>query len=331
MPATVDRPPRRPFAQHPHCGAYEGASPDVVDFVSRWGRSSVSPFHGEPGRTIVDLGGHGVAGYAPIRRWAVLPTDVISRPENEREALDALIGHLQAVRRRPVFTAVTSPEPYRRLGYYTLRIADDPGVDLAEFSLDGPRMSSLRHSINSARRSGLRVVPWSNALEPEVTRVSEDWLRTKRGGEMGFTLGRFDLVDPESVDCRAAVDSRGNVVGFTTWRRYQNGRGRVLDIMRRSRGAPNPTMDLLIGESLLEFAAAGVRHASLGPVPLSHGPLGERVYPTVSLRRYKEKFAPTWQPLWLVSPSRLLLPAALRAIAHAYCPDGMVNAVRRNA
>ena len=331
MPATVDRPSRHPFAEYPQSGAYEDAPLDVVDFVARWGSSAVSPFHCEPGRTIVDLDGQGVAGYAPIRRWAVLPTDVVSPPENERGALDALMGHLQSVRRRPVFTAVTSPDAYRRLGYYALRVADDPGVDLAEFSLDGPRMSSLRHSISSARRSGLRIVPWSTTLEAEITRVSEDWLRTKRGGEMGFTLGRFDLVDPESVDCRAAIDRCGNVVGFTTWRSYQNGRGRVLDLMRRSRDAPNPTMDLLIGESLLEFAAAGVRHASLGPVPLSHGPLGERVYPTVSLRRYKEKFAPTWQPLWFVSPSRLLLPSALRAVAHAFCPDGILNAVRQNA
>jgi len=331
MPATVDRPPRRPFAEDPQCRAHESASLDVVDFVARWGRSSVSPFHCEPGRTMVDLGDHGVAGYAPIRRWAVLPTDVVSPPENECGALDALIGHLRAARRRPVFTAVTSPDAYRRLGNYAVRVADDPGVDLPAFSLEGPRMASLRHSISSARRSGLRIVPWSNALDPEITRVSEDWLLTKRGGEMGFTLGRFDLVDPESVDCRVAIDRHGNVVGFTTWRSYQNGHGRVLDMMRRSLGAPNPTMDLLICESLLEFAAAGVRHASLGPVPLSHGPLGERVYPTVSLRRYKEKFAPTWRPLWLVAPSRLLLPAALRAVAHAFCPDGILNAVRRNA
>ena len=55
MPATVDRPPRRPFAQDPHYDVHEGASSDVVDFVARWGRSSVSPFHCEPGRTMVDL------------------------------------------------------------------------------------------------------------------------------------------------------------------------------------------------------------------------------------------------------------------------------------
>ena len=53
MPATVDRPSTRPFAEYPQSGAYEDAPLDVVDFVARWGSSAVSPFHCEPGRTLV--------------------------------------------------------------------------------------------------------------------------------------------------------------------------------------------------------------------------------------------------------------------------------------
>lgn len=91
-------------------------------------------------------------------------------------------------------------------------MADNPTIDLADFSLDGRRMSSVRHSVAAARRSGLRVVPWTPALDAGITSVSEEWLRTKRGGEMGFTLGRVDRFDPTSVDCRAAIDGNGNVV-----------------------------------------------------------------------------------------------------------------------
>ena len=330
MVTTVDFLSERESVREVVPDTTEAASRELVDFVARWGSSSVSPFHSEAGLTMVDLGARGVAGYARIRKWAALPTDVVSIPGQQDEALARLIEHLKQVGRRPVFTAVTSREAYERAGFYTHRIADDPTIDLADFSLEGRRMSSVRHSVASARRTGLRVVPWTQALDAAITRVSEDWLRTKRGGEMGFTLGRLDHFDPASVECRAAIDGDDNVVGFTTWRSYRNGHARVLDMMRRTIDAPNPTMDLLVADSLLAFRAAGVRQVSLGSVPISHGPLGERVYPTVSLRRYKEKFAPTWQPLWLVAPSRVLFPAALRAVAHAFCPDGILSAVRRN-
>jgi phosphatidylglycerol lysyltransferase len=101
--------------------------------------------------------------------------------------------------------------------------------------------------------------------------------------------------------------------------------------MRRLPDAPNPTMDLLIAESLAEFAAAGVEMASLGSVPLSHGRVAERVYPTRSLRRFKDKFAPQWKPEYLATSSRFAAPAAMLAVVRAYSRRGLLTALRRNA
>jgi len=100
--------------------------------------------------------------------------------------------------------------------------------------------------------------------------------------------------------------------------------------MRRLPDAPNPTIDLLIADSLGEFAAHGVEVASLGCVPSSRGPLAERLYPTISLHRYKAKFDPRWEQRHLVVPSRHALPGALLALARSYVPGGMVRAIRRN-
>jgi phosphatidylglycerol lysyltransferase len=147
---------------------------------------------------------------------------------------------------------------------------------------------------------------------------------------MGFTLGRFDSVSACPDDCRVAVDGDGRVVAFVTWHRFNDNRARVLDLMRRLPDAPNPAIDLLIGESLTRFAAAGVEQASLGSVPMSHGRLAERVYPTRSLRRFKDKFAPDWQPRYLAAPSRAHAPAALVAVARAYSSGGLCRALRRN-
>ena len=303
---------------------------EVDETVRRWGRSPVSPFHTEPGRTVLRLAGGGVAGYEPVGRWAVFPTGIVAPPGLESDALDSLMDQVRSAGRRPVFAALRDPIPYETRGLHATRIADDAQIDLSTFSVAGKRMASLRHSITSARRAGLTIVPVSEALGRGVAAVSDEWLSTKRGGEMGFTLGRFDPNATRAVECRVAITDAGEVAGFVTWRTYDDGHARVLDIMRRSADAPNPTMDLLIGESLLEFAAAGVERASLGAVPISHGSVSERVYPTVSLRRYKEKFAPTWEPLWLVAPSPLRTPGALMAVASAYCPGGIRQALRRN-
>jgi phosphatidylglycerol lysyltransferase len=224
---------------------------------------------------------------------------------------------------QPVFTAVSDAGPYRQRGLWSAPVADDPVIDLAGFGLGGGRMASVRHSVASARRAGLRVVPWAPALTDGAAAVSAKWLATKRGGELGFTLGRFDPAALTGMDTRVALDCSGRVVGLVTWHAYGDGTGRVLDLMRRAPDAPNPTMDLLIAESLIEFAAAGVTVASLGSVLRSYGALAERVYPTVSLRRYKDKFSPRWRARHLVVPSRARLPVALTAVARAYCPEGL--------
>lgn len=304
---------------------------EVRDVVARWGRSPVSPFLGEPGHRLLRLAGGAAAGFRPIGRWAVFPTEAAAPPGLEGAALDSLLAWVAAHRLRPVFAAVADPEPFEARGLCARPVADDARLDLGTFTLAGSRMASLRHSVTSARRAGLETVPYSAAVADGVERVSAEWLAQKRGGELGFTLGHFTPDAVAGTECRVALDAGGAVVGFVTWRTYDDGRGRVLDIMRRSVEAPNPTMDLLIGESLQAFAASGIAMASLGAVPHSHGAMGERVYPSQSLRRYKEKFGPAWVPLSLIVPSRARLPGALRAVARAYCPGGLTRAIRRNA
>ena len=302
----------------------------LLRLVDRHGRSSVSPFLAEPGNVVVALP-DAVATYTRVRRFAVFATGPATRVGTESDALDGVLAHVAAAGLRPVFAAVPDPEPYLDRGLLAIEIADDALVALPGFTLAGKRRASIRHSVATARRAGLRVVRYTEDRFGELAQVSDEWLRSKRGGELGFTLGRFSAEHLAKVECHMALDPDGRVVGFVTWRRFDDGRGRVLDLMRRAADAPNPTMDLLVAESLLEYSAAGVAVASLGSVPRSRGAVGERIYATASLRRYKDKFGPVWMPMWLVAPSPRRLPGALRAITRAYCPDGMVRALRRNA
>jgi phosphatidylglycerol lysyltransferase len=284
---------------------------------------------GEDAQTLL-LSGGGVAGFVRRGRWAIVATEPATPPGTETTALEELLAQLRSERLHPIFAAVSDPTPFEALGFHCHPVADDPIIDLRGFSLAGKRRSSVRHSVTSARRAGLVVQRFRSEHTAGCADVSAAWLSKKRGGEMGFTLGRFDPLAMTRTDCRVAIDADGRVVGFVTWHSFNAGRARVLDLMRRSPDAPNPTMDLLIGASLAEFAEREIEVASLGSVPLSHGRLAEHVYPTRSLWRYKDKFAPQWQPRYLAVQSRSALPIALLAVGRAYSSCGLLGALRRN-
>ncbi len=297
--------------------------------VAHWGRSSASPFLVGSDRTVIRIGA-GAAGWLRQGRWAVLATDVAAPAEAAEATLDELLEVLAGERLRPVFACVADPEPYRRRGMHAVPVAEDAMVDLGSFSLVGSHRAKVRHSLNAARRAGLVVVPFTEELAEGAASVSAAWLATKRGGEMGFTLGRFDAEELRRLDCRVAVNTEGRVMGFVTWLRYDGGRARVLDLMRRAPDAPYATMDALIAESLLGFASAGLERASLACVPVSRGRLAETIYPTASLRHYKDKFAPAWERRWLVVPRRHQLVGGFLAVTRSYCDEGLVRGLRRN-
>jgi len=302
---------------------------DQRDTAPGHAATPLSAFVGDDGQELVRLH-DGIAGYVRAGRWAVMPSEPLGVASTVPAAVEELLDRLGSMRLQPVVVATEQPELWTRHGMYPTRVADDARIDLPSFTLAGKRMAKVRHAVTSADRSGLRVEPYRPEMAPGVAAVSSAWLGTKRGGELRLTLGCLDLDRLDPSTCRVALDPADRVVGFVTWRSYGQS-GRVLDLMRRAPDAPNPTMDALVAQSLLTFRDDGIVEASLNAVPLSHGPLGERIYPTASLRSYKEKFAPRWVPQWMVVPSRTRSLLALVAVVRAYSPGGITQVLRRNA
>ena len=312
--------------------------PDRTRFARlacRHGRTGVAPFIANADvRSVELLGGAAASGYARVRRWAVTPGDVVAAPEARDRALDEYLEILAASRLRPAFLAVADVEPLRARGFDTTEVAAEALIDLPKFTLAGSARANLRHSTTSGRRAGLTVLPYAPWQDEQIRDISREWLRTKRGGEMGFTLSRHDDIAAQlttgETELWAAVDEQGVVQAWCTWRHYLDGQGRVIDVMRRRVGAPNPAMDMLLATVLENYRDAGLRQASLASVPCDHGDLAERVYPSRSLRAYKQKFAPRWEPRWLAIPSARQRLLALAAVGAAYCPGGLRRAIFRN-
>ena len=241
-------------------------------------------------------------------------------------------------------------------GWGAVEVALQTVLPLAALSFTGRQFQHIRTSINRARKEGIHT-EWVNYAEApsgirqQIDDISKEWVADKKLPELGFTLGGIsELRDPE-VRCLVARDVDGTLHGVTSWLpSYSDGRiiGWTLDLMRRRpNGFPN-SMELLIATAALTLRDEGYSYISLSGAPLAgslqdsnFAPhttavarvldwLGSRLEPVYgfrSLLAFKSKFAPHYEPLYLVYNDAAALPSIANAIATAYL--GEISGLRR--
>jgi len=236
----------------------------------------------------------------------------------------------------PVFyqVGVESLPLYLDAGFSLSKLGEEAHVDLSTFGLEGPKRADLRQTHRRAQREGLSfsvlTVDEVRARMNELRAVSDDWLAAKAIAEKGFSLGRFDPRYLGNFPC-AAVWLGGRIVAFANlWTTVSHGEVSV-DLMRHANTESRNLMDYLFIEAMLWGRQQGYRWFNLGMAPLSgmqdreFAPVwnrmaaflyrhGEHFYNFNGLRRYKDKFAPVWQPRYLACPGGLALPRVLMEV-----------------
>ncbi|MBK0422182.1 DUF2156 domain-containing protein [Leucobacter sp. CSA2] len=254
-----------------------------------------------------------------------------------------------------VFSATQAASDARPDGWRSVVVAEDTIVDLPELKFQGKSWGDVRTAINRAAREGIefkliRLVeaPWS--VLAQVRAISEQWSGDKGLPEMRFTLGTVaEALDPE-VWIGIAVDAEGSLHGVTSWLPAYgpadaDGSARIvgwtLDLMRRRDGGFGPVMEFLIASSAKQFAEEGYQFVSLSGAPLvrpadaSTGPveqvleqigaLIEPLYGFKSLHRFKQKFSPRAESLFLLYRDEGDLPRIGIALTRAYLPDATLR------
>ena len=229
-------------------------------------------------------------------------------------------------------------------------VADDTIVDLPDLQFTGKAWAAVRTSINRASReevafrmTRLRDETWG--VQQQLRAISEMWVGDKGLPEMGFTLGTLDeAMDPE-VRVALAVSANGDVDGFLSWLPVYGGDGAVhgwtLDLMRRRDGGFGPVMEFLIGSSAKFFSDEGAQVLSLSGAPLAHdyppdaGAIAslsdwlanmlEPVYGFGSLHRFKEKFHPRYETMYLLFRDESDLTRIGAALTRAFLPDATLR------
>ena len=272
------------------------------------------------------------------RRWIAMG-GLVGAPQEAAELVSAFVRHARFAGCAPVFYAVGAHvaamlEPF---GFACAKVGETAVVDLADYSLAGTAKQKLRTARNKAARDGCAFMvstpPHPDGLLDACRRVSDFWLAERRGAEKAFSLGRFDaawLADqPIGV-----VRRGGDVIAFANlWTTAD--RSRVLvDMMRAAPDAPRAVIEFLLVEAFGWAREAGYSVFDLGMAPLAGvgtgaegdasllGRIGafvyangEGVYGFQGLRRFKDKFQPRWEPVYIATRGRTAATSALIDVA----------------
>ncbi len=273
-------------------------------------------------------------------------------PAQERDA--AIAGFVSDAERAGLvpcfFSAGEATRQAMPRGWRSLVVADDTVVDLPGLEFTGKKWAAVRTAVNRAAReevsfrmSRLADEPWG--VRQQLRAISEMWVGDKGLPEMGFTLGTLDEAEDPEVRLALAVSAAGDVEGFLSWLPIHGGEGRVrgwtLDLMRRRDGGFAPVMEFLIGSSAKHFADEGAEVVSLSGAPLTHeypadaGPIAdvteklagllEPVYGFGSLHRFKEKFHPRYETMYLLYRDESDLTRIAAALTRAFLPDATLR------
>jgi phosphatidylglycerol lysyltransferase len=224
---------------------------------------------------------------------------------------------------------------YLEQGLTLLKLGEEARVSLPSFTLEGGSRASLRRWRNAVERAGCSVeilpVGASDALLPDIERISNDWLAARNTREKRFSLGSFS---PEYLRHFpiALVRQEGRPVAFATLWTTGTRAELMVDLMRYVSDAPPNVMTYLFIHIMLWGREHGYQWFNFGMAPLAGlqpralAPLwtrlgafvfrhGEDFYNFRGLREYKDRFDPVWEPRYLASPGGLALPFILTDIA----------------
>lgn len=328
----------------------QGARPttdEVKDEIRRHGGGTLSWMTTWDGNQYARAGG-GIVAYQRRAGVALALADPVGPVASRADAVTAFIRDAERAGLVPCFfSAGEATRAAVPRGWRSFVVADDAIVDLPGLRFRGKAWGDVRTALNRAGREGmqfrmtrLRDEPWG--IQQQLRAISESWVAEKGLPEMGFTLGTLqEAVDPE-VRVALAVSAVGDVDGFLSWLPvYGEGRvrGWTLDLMRRRQGGFGPVMEYLIGSSAALFAEEGAEILSLSGAPLTHPPgsgaiaevttwvagLIEPVYGFASLHRFKQKFQPRYEQMYLLYRDEADLTRIAAALTRAYLPTATLR------
>src|SRR2546428_3496593 len=318
----------------------------VLPLLREHGRSPTSFLSLHPEKSIFQTA-RGCLAYRATRFGNVVLGEPIAGPSDTRTLLREFVARS---RRRTVAVAITPAgvPVYEDAGFQTTECGSEAVTELAGFNADDPRHRNARRSARHASRAGVfveAIAPGSRdvlRLAPDFAGITEDWLRSRKTGHLGFIVG--DPFLPGFQECwYFLARTAERIEAFAMFYPVYPERAVYMDITRRRRDSQNGTMELLLTRAFRTLAESGVRRAYLGMVPcVLSGDVPATfetalmqvafqrlngLYPMRSEHFFKDKLATRWEPRFAAFHPRRGLRGML-AVYEVLWPDGVAGILR---
>ncbi|OON97839.1 MAG: hypothetical protein ATN36_02450 [Epulopiscium sp. Nele67-Bin005] len=260
--------------------------------------------------------------FRPYNNKLIALSDPIGNTLQFKNAINEFRLYAKNFNMTPVFYQINEKylSIYHENGFNFLKLGEEATLHLSEFTLAGKKGASLRTIKNKMNRGEFDFdiihPPFNKNVTQNLRLVSDKWLDGRN--EKRFSLGSFDI-NYLNLSPICTIQKDGELLAFATLiPTYEKGKVAV-DLMRVIPEPPNGTMDaLFIG--IIEWSIQNnYTHFILGKAPLSnvgeqHFAIfqekivkyfymyGNKIYSFIGLRRFKEKFHPTWEGIYVAYP-----------------------------
>jgi len=204
------------------------------------------------------------------------------------------------------------------------------------------RHSAIRQQINRASNKSVEIEPTEPATEAStggLKSILSEWMLTRAMPPLHF-LAEPDILGSLSDGQMILVARRcGHAVAFLVASPIAARNGYLIELLARSRNAPNGTSELLIDGAMRHAAASGASYLTLGLVALARAADGElhqnplwvrgmmrfarahasRFYRFGGLEYFRAKLAPAaWEPVYAIANERRFSWSTLYALGGAF-------------
>ncbi|KRD00784.1 MULTISPECIES: phosphatidylglycerol lysyltransferase domain-containing protein [unclassified Streptomyces] len=287
--------------------------------------------------------GKAAVAYRVVGGVSLASGDPLGDPEAWPGAIEPWLAEARAHGWIPAVTGASEEAGtvYARHGLDALELGDEAVVEVADFTLEGRAMRTVRQACNRVRRAGhtVRVRRHEDIPADEMAylvRRADDW--RDGAAERGFSMALGRLGDPRDgrcvmLECTDADGELRALLSFVPW----GPRGLSLDLMRRDRDGDNGLTEFMIIELLRRARETGIVQVSLNfavfrsvferGARLGAGPVlrlwrsllcfFSRWWQIESLYRANAKYRPVWEPRFLLFEKSADLPRIAVASARA--------------
>lgn len=293
-----------------------------------------------------------VIAYREAQGIAVVAGDPVSSKDKVPEALREFLASSRARGVSPVFANASQSllDAYSSSGLKSMMIGEEAVIPVSGFTLEGSEMKDIRNAVKRIQREKA-VFNWypfdqvPSEVAADLDGLHEEWLSGRKSPALGFTVDFYPLPPDPACFLLSVRGPDGKMWGAFSFLPFQQGKGMVLDLMLRSKIAPNGTVEAAIAEAVGFFRKRGAEKVSLGVAPLSDTLVRQsreeiadktkrlifenfnQFYGYRTLFQFKKKFRPDWEHKYLVYRSNLDLPKIAVALVQVHLRDSPLRSL----